>query len=375
MRMHSLFFLSSIVAIVSSGCGKRESAKSPFEAQIVASENGEYKIRNVKFRYLENIDNLNGPVTQIIGHAALNADAGIEEFIEPGAHDSIYLDRGREIALDYTLNGNVVIPRNFDSMAMLAMYYNYERTIGYWIDSGAFTLDDFGKLRLYYAPRIRSEGKEGSLEGSIKINAAFLPGPRDFFFFKTSRVEELPINMNFGVMAHEFGHALFDYKFANKDAAVYQTTNTEAENQLRGINEGLADLFSIAVTGHQSEIGESLASIRDERLLPVSWTYSTLNTSNCNGGVYCKGSILASALYEISQLPGQSIDGVARMAFDSLDEFRDDWDENGQSPAFNYHYIINRILFAAGDANNAAFCGVFKKWFDLDIVRSKLNCN
>ncbi len=371
----SIVVLFCMQLMIFSACGKRDNAKAPFEARIIASENGVYQLRTVQFRYLTNIDNLDGSVTEIIGHAALNADAGIDEFIDPNAHDSLYIDRGRRVFIDYTLDGNVVVPRNFDSMAMLAMYYNYERTIGYWLDAQAFTLEDFGKLRMYYAPRIKSQSKEGSIEGSIKVNAAFLPGPRDLFFFKTSRLEQVPINMNFGVMAHEFGHALFDYKFANKNAAFYQTNDREAEDQLRGINEGLADFFSFAVTGANEEIGESLASIRDERLLPVKWTYSTLNDSQCEGGVYCKGSILASALYEIAQLPNQSVASVARIAFESLGDFSADWEKEKESSSFNYHFIINRILARAAASDHASYCTVFNKWFDRDVLRSKLNCN
>ena len=95
---------------------------------------------------------------------------------------------------------------------MLGTYYTYENVIAYWRQNLGLDLSDFGKLRLFHAPRIKAESQGISI--TQKLNAAFFPGPRDFLLFRTSSYESIPLNINFGVMAHEFGHAIFDYKFA-----------------------------------------------------------------------------------------------------------------------------------------------------------------
>jgi len=128
------------------------------------------------------------------------------------------------------------------------------------------------------------------------------------------------------------------------------------------------------VTGRADELGESLESIRRERNLPVTWTYSQLITSNCEGGVYCKGSILASALYEIANSPGQTPLKVGKLAYQALPGFAEDWKTFKETPTFNYQYFIKRIVGSTTGIDKLIFCEKFRKWFDVDLVRNNIGC-
>ena len=363
--------IASISILIS--CGKRPSASSPYKAEVIKPGASDYSLETVEFKYLTNVDSMDGSILKIIGHAALNASAGIDELINPADHNKLYLDKGRDVVLDYWTDGGVIKARNFDSMAMLTLYYNYEVVIDYWTSQLGLDLNNFGKLRMYYNPRVKASSEAGSIEQTIKVNAAFLPGPRDFLIFKTSALEQLPINMNQGVLAHEFGHAIFDYKFAGMDASVY-TSSASAEEQLSGINEGIADFFSYAVTNRRTEYEKSLSSLGSERNLPVSWTLSTLNSSTCSGSFYCKGSILASALYEISQISGNSSLTTAKTLYESLDDFRSDWDSLKNGTSFEYYFLIKKFVANLDTSKKASACQVFTKWFDTTTFKEKMGC-
>jgi hypothetical protein len=370
--------LISVCSVLAAGCGPAtDDLDKPYRAYIAAyNQSGSgYSLQTVTFQTLTDIDTVEGEVATILGNAAINGEAKIEEVIAPTDPDDVYIEVGEPISLDYIVKDGVVHPRNFDSMVILGTYYAYENVIGYWRTNLGLDLTDFGKLRIFHAPRIKvaSEG----ISVTQKLNAAFFPGPRDFLLFRTSSYEGIPLNINFGVMAHEFGHAIFDYKFARKEAQTYLTDNEDATEQLNGMNEGLADFFAFMVTGRTTDFGESLSELAKERIPPVDWTLKTLAQAKldetCNGKFYCKGSILASALYEIAT-SGEGFLEVGKVVYEALGDFREDWIAHRESDAFDYHFLIQRIVNRAGSAKKSTYCQSFTKWFDQEPVLSNMGC-
>jgi hypothetical protein len=175
------------------------------------------------------------------------------------------------------------------------------------------------------------------------------------------------------VVAHEFGHFIFDYHFADFDRSVYNTDLSINENFLSGLNEGLSDYFSYAVTQSVDEFGASLPELDAERRLPVSWTLRNSLNGICKGGFYCQGSVLASALYEIAQLPGQTSLIVGQHVYNALPDFRTVWLTRRNTDLLDYSALLNAILTQAS-ADQAAYCTIFRKWFDTDNVRQNLTC-
>lgn len=359
--------------LASSCIAPKEKPEYPIVARILSSIDGTYQLGDVTINTLTNIDHMIGAVGSIKGQAALNVDADVAEIMASTDPDAVYSDRGQTVETDYLLSKGVVIPQNFQTMEMLGLYSVYERTVAFWETNFNIPFDAIGFPSLYYNPRLRRDKDGEQVEISTTMNAAYLPGVRDFWFFKTASREHVPVKMNFGVVAHEFGHFIFDYHFAEFDRSIYNTKLSLNENFLSGLNEGLSDYFSYAVTQSVNEFGASLPELDLERRLPVSWTLRTSLNGVCKGSFYCQGSVLASALYEIAQLPGQNSLMVAERVFNALPAFRQTWKERRDNDLMDYSALLNAILAEAPE-EQAEYCTVFRKWFDTDNVRLNLAC-
>lgn|GEM_PF-1872700 len=351
---------------------------APFRAKIVAHDSTGYSLQTVTFKTLTDVDSVVGTYAYLSGNSIIDAQAELSANTVVG-DDSLYIDPGSDLRIDYSVDeDNVVIPRNFDSMDALAIYYTYESVLDYWITNFGFTVADFGRLRLQYAPRIQMRNQNSQISQAIKLNAAFLPGSRDFLMFRTSALESVPFNLNLGVIAHEFGHAVFDYKFAGKDATFYDADSDISDDNLSGMNEGLSDYFSFMMTGRTIDFAESDSSFSLERVPPVSWKLSTLQSTidagGCNGSYYCKGSILASALHELAVGKQMGLLPIGKLAYEGLEQMRSDWLAHRDDGTFDYHFLLNAILEQATSEQQQTMCTVFTKWFDTAEFIEKLNC-
>ena len=358
------FLGPGLILLVSLSC-RQDKAKTPLKAKIVISTESGYKLQEVTYNTLTDPDSMNGNHAKIIGNAVLNLDSD-KEVLTGSQPEDVYLKSGNDVFLEYTTKDDVLHPLNFDSMAMLTIYYHYEKTLEFWRDQLSLDLNDFGKRRLFYDPDIGAQSSLGSVTGTVKLNAAFLPGVKDFWFFKTSPIEKIPFKMNLGILAHEFSHGVFDYKFAKGNADFYISTRKESETQLSGMNEGVADYFSWMVTQREQEFVASLEDFAKERVLPVTWTTFDLirNPSQCKGGFYCKGSVLASALYEVAKTKEVGAVVVGNTVYNALEDFRTDWEANKASEEFDYYFLLLRIIARATDEQKQHYCDSFIKWFD-----------
>ncbi len=350
-----------------------EKPEYPIVARILSSFSADYRLSDITISSLTNVDHMWGSVGTIKGQSALNVDADINEIMSSTDPDRVYSDRGHTVKTDYLVRDGVVIPQNFQTMEMLGLYHAYERTVSFWEENFDLSLATIGLPTLYYNPRLISSRDGEEVEVSTTMNAAYLPGVRDFWFFKTATQERVPVKMNFGVIAHEFGHFIFDYRFASLSREAYQTKLSINENFLSGLNEGLADFFSYVVTQSVEEFEASLPELAAERKLPVAWTLRTSTGAACGGSFYCQGSVLASALYEIAQLPGQDPVTVTHRVYDALPQFYKTWLAQRDTDLANYSFFLNALLTEAG-TDQTAYCVVLKKWFDTDNVRLNLAC-
>lgn len=363
------------------GCSREEPSGPPFRARIVVPSgvDGKYKLEDVTFDTLTSLNPLEGTVAAMVGGAVVDVSRVAE--VVTGDSSQIFFDSGSGLKVDYTLDGDVVVPANFDSMVALGAYYYYERVFGYWRDNLGLSLDRFERANLYFAPQIEARSEGGSVSITIKVNAAFLTGARDFLLFRTSRLEQLPLSLNHYVLGHEFGHGIFDLEFANKDPMFYEDAADDASFELSAENEGIADFFGYMVTGSASQIQDSLPIIKDARALPVAWTYSTLgkvdpcDAATVEGNFYCKGSVLASALYEASKASGMSAVTVGQHVVLALQNYREDWKAHRGESKFDTQYLLNRIIAEGNATERSVYCTVFRKWFDKSPVQEALECN
>ncbi|MCB9229945.1 MAG: hypothetical protein H6618_10070 [Deltaproteobacteria bacterium] len=358
---------------------RQDHAGQPVRARIVVfsdeeGSNTQYQWKEVVFNTLTDPDTMNGLYAQVVGNAEFRLEESQEEGSTEAAPGSYKLKGGDAVQLAYKMQDGVLHPLDYHSMLMLSMYYHYEKIVEFWRDHLGLDPDVFGKRRLVYAPKIAA-GNKGEISGTLKLNAAFDPVSQNFLFFKTSPREGLPIAMNLAILAHEFGHSVFDVFAARKEVPFYETSDSRADKQIRGINEGFADFVSWVMTMLEDGYGVTHAGIAAERILPVSWTSRDLilYPKICKGSFYCKGSVLASALYEVAKIRGKGAVPVAKVVLQALPVFAEDWASHKENSDFDYFWLLQRIVEKAEPGDRADYCESFRKWFDDSVNTDKVN--
>jgi hypothetical protein len=169
-------------------------------------------------------------------------------------------------------------------------------------------------------------------------NAAYAPPVDGWLALRTAFQEGVPFGMHRGVIAHEFGHRLFFHNaFSSVDGGfeVWQADNSapaedaaaiRAPMLLKGIDEGLADVFAIAALSDKDAINAAFAGagelFADEAIrrdvegpFADAATYDNLRTLTLDAGqlqscnlstaefgasfnFYCVGTVVAAALWE-----------------------------------------------------------------------------
>ncbi len=355
-------FLIILLSLCS--CGKEPSFPSPIQAKIVVLGNAGYEHSLVTFKYLRDPRSMDGDIAQIRAKTVLKLDQPASDVLSEDP-EKVFSKKGSDVSLDFLVKDGVLIAQNFDSLSMLSLYYDFETIFDFWHTNFNLTQQDIGKFNIHYEPKIEGVLENYKVSVAVQLNAAFFSGLGDFLIFKTSRREDLPFKMNLAILAHEFGHKIFDLRFAGKDPKFYMTENSKASRNLQGINEGFSD-FCAWMMVRRAELFVDSGTLLNNRSLPVAWTTKKLaeDPSLCKGEFYCKGSILASALYELSLQEGMNPLQVGKLVFDALPDFAKDWQENKNNDKFEYFYLLKRILTQMNKNNQNKGCAVFLKWFD-----------
>ena len=347
-----------------------DSVPSTIKAKVVTPIGGSYDYETVTIESLTNLESVEGKYVNLKGGGELDITKDIDEIVKSDDPQGIYKSRGKNFSLNYMIKDDVVIAKDFTSLAALTIYHNYEYVFKFWEENFNLTLDKFGKLTIYNNPKLTFSEGDFNVDIETKVNAAFLPGARDFWLFKQTPLALIPLKMNRGVLAHEFSHAIFDDIFTDRDLTVYETENEDNEYILSAINEGIADYYAFMVTGRSNDFALSLDFVDSTRTLPVSWTLSSLSKEVCQDSFYCEGSVIASALFEIantlSSTYSQSSVAVGQAVYNALssDAFKQLWSDNKNSGNFLYSHLLIEIKNNADPSDQSTYCEAFKKWFD-----------
>ena len=352
-----------------------EKIPSKVKAKIVAYNSSGLNYEVVEYKYLTDPLHMDGQIAAIRGGSIINADLTNTDVIH-GNLDKIFLKKGSQVRIDYTVDNGVIHAENFDSLAMLTLYYNIEKIVDFWIEKYNFTFKQIPKFNIHYNPTIQKKDNGITLSLTDRLNAAYFGGIGSILSFKTSSLENLPFNMNPAILSHEFGHKIFDIVFAQEKFDVDSAKSEKALEQLSGINEGWSDYAAWLFVQRVDLFTQSLdVKLFKDRIVPVSWTSSKLldNPEICDGKYYCKGSILASALYELANDPVLSKEKVTFAVLDAFIAFRDDWKAHRNDDSFDYYYLLNRIVGQLSGPQKTKACTVFQKWFDDETNKEGLN--
>lgn len=227
---------------------------------------------------------------------------------------------GNRPHLEYRIKDGVVKPKNTKSLAMLSAMFQFDALVSNIELLTGIKLEEFrkefGSLRVLFQPAILMDDDGEQIKNYETSNAAYVAGAKQFALYKTSDSEKVPLSFNPQIIAHEFGHAIFETSFyANKyetcDSNDFDKTNLfkgrlELEYVIRGLNEGFADFVSFVWTGSsnilESSIGKSSSSAeRNFSQIPFSYDALSSGSRTCSGGFYCLGSVWAQTLLDIYQ--------------------------------------------------------------------------
>ena len=258
---------------------------------------------DVDLPHLESLTQLRGRYLEIIrgGNISLNLSGGSLAHFEG-------FSGGKAKDLSYKVDNGVVVPLDYNTLAMLSSYGLFESVIAHLNDLTALTPEELlrkapgGKLRVFYEPSIVMHSSGITLATTPKLNAAYLTGLKQFVLFQRSAIERVPLATNLQVIAHEFGHALFEYTFYGDNVSSDGESSKRWEDDcaLKGINEGFADFYSYSTTGSTNILqgSFSIPSIYEERQFANPPFNFSENIESCGGQFYCIGTLFAGALYQ-----------------------------------------------------------------------------
>jgi hypothetical protein len=274
-----------------------------------------YSVQQATFSSLTGLKNLDGKFFRL----TFGGELAIGDIIGSQVTQPKFTG-GSKPLLRYDIDAGVVVPRDYTSLALLSAYYQYEQVYDKLESltglSADALLSENGKLNVLFEPSITFGSGLLNQKEIPKLNAAYIPGEKQFVLFRRSAVEQAPIGLNLQVIAHEFGHALFELsffenKFDECDVAQQQFI-------IRGFNEGFADVVSWAVMGSADVLRNSIAI--DEIASPrnfsrVGFDYRDLKAASdsglqdeavCKGQIYCIGTLFAASVLDAHRAMGRS---------------------------------------------------------------------
>jgi len=232
---------------------------------------GTYKLEPVQITTIQDVRSADGELFNILGGGSLATGVTDPQTAEEW-EKSLTVEGALPPTIEYTIDSDgTVVPWDFDSAMMLTVYHHLEKAADYFdtipLDgvenyrTGEFSREVVGKVPCYYYPQISLAGIPLPLFTDNAAYAftlnAFLVPPR------LALTDAVPIYANRGVMTHEYGHAVFNRLVQNNVRVPDHILNEDnwediSINELRGLDEGVADIFAYLDVGDPNFIAPSI---------------------------------------------------------------------------------------------------------------------
>lgn len=267
-------------------------------------ESPSYLMTDVDFDSLTDLNHLDGLYFKLYRGGVIeqnNNDLIIKSRIDP--------------RLNYKVIDGVVVAKDYNTLAMLSSYYQFDFLASNLKKISGIQIEDivskYGKLEIFFEPKFTQSTESFVYNEFPKENAAYLPYFHKFILFSRSKTEYIPLSMNLQVIAHEFGHTIWDFALNREESSVCDRLN--AEYVLNGLNEGFADFFSYTFTGSTNILYNSLkvpllAEMRNFSMTQFTY-HHIINSSEilhkiCEKNYYCIGTVFAKTLFQVQKKLG-----------------------------------------------------------------------
>jgi hypothetical protein len=283
--------------------------------------------------------------------------------------------------------GDVIVAQDFDSLMLLSSWVAIERTFDLFIDLG--NPFDVGTEPVIAALYGRVHGPLGIPSGGAD-NASYLSLADTMFIEPTFWIGKLegalPLSANEGVIAHELGHRLFFFAFYRAGAPttwrreLAEGFNNADERLLAAINEGVADLVGVAVTGDAgfgtpSALGED-RDLANRSLDDFLYQPMIEGSHPCNEGtplgdpafdIYCTGTVFALSVWEASNRDPDQLRAVllpaVTAALTEAGERTEVATAGADEMVFDPRWLLEAIATHLDGAPRAAFCDAAERRF------------
>lgn len=262
-----------------------------------------YDLQVSTIETLEDPRRIAGTVAELRGGGALVV-TGTDLTTAEGFERAMEIRRHKTPSAEYYLDGDVVVPFDTDTQLMVTLYHHLERAEQYFRD---LDQEPVGRMPVYYFPQFSLFGLPLPLftdnaAYAITLDAFLIP-PTMFL------VNGVPLSANRGVIVHEYSHAVFNllvYGDSRAPEPLWNPDLVDVRDELRSLDEGLADLFGALATGDPDFIGVSVVEQafqldRDlgvERVWDAELQQKIDDSATAAGpNPYVLGSVIAAALW------------------------------------------------------------------------------
>lgn len=332
--LRPLSFLG-VVALLAVACAPDG---GPVDMAVLAPDpvTGDYRLEVVRIETLEDVTALRGAAATPIGGASLDYDPWALDGNDTAAsfRARTLRDEGGPVEAQFLEKDGVLWPVDFHTLNLATAYRNFEVVRSYAIARGLDPAGPLTGIPFYYFPEFRWHASPGDTPGLAADNAFYFVPLRSFLLLPFASLQGIPLPMNLGVVAHEYGHALFAATVHGEGFlprhAVRWTPGSAGHRLLGALEEGLADAWAVGASGDPRFAARSLPGTvgtgRDvDGFSPTRHCYSPaafaedLATGRgCPDGgdefwgarQYRVGTVFAAALWRAGREPGTDLDRV-----------------------------------------------------------------
>lgn len=348
-----------------------------FDARLDVADLGEMRGEAVRFR----------------GGATIKGDA-LAANSDPKSENILQARGGGPVRCAFHERDGVLHADDYDSLNMASSYWALEQSRNLFIELGV-ERERLNTIDAYYHPRIEMLTKVVPTYFLFVDNAAYGGTFDGFMILPHVAMDAVPFSANPGVMAHEYAHKVMNVLVERSQRVAAWLRNDwelRAANQLRGVDEGLADMYGHLLTGDPNFMQPSVEGLgidldRDMRTVRVDdadlvdeWLGLT-DPDPLLGNPFRQhvlGAHVAGALWQF----GANIGDHRRVAIALLDVQREIGDEisaSGNSPYdFSVLGFFDKVAARFTDAERQRFCSVVRQRFPtliaVDTAHAMGNC-
>lgn len=231
--------------------------------------------------------------------------------------------KGTPIRVDWHLEGETAVPEDPDGV-LLFSFYGHLEDAQKWVDEQAVAAD-FASFanQIFPMPMAWNPAVSPLIELAPADNAAYATGSNFFVLLPDGDSRDVPLIANAGVVAHEYGHAVFHLLLTGDpyaDPLVMDTTTTAGKWQA-ALHEGFADIQATLFTDDPTFISRSLDQPARDVSVERTLTGDLIPTEG--GEVleifdpYPLGTVFATAVWTV-RVVSEDREGTYRRVLDAI---------------------------------------------------------